>query len=85
MCGHPPPASPADFMSLDKQYLREMADVLKAKLPDNHGFILLTFPFDSDLGRLTYVATAERKDCINAMKEFLIRNDAAEDWMKHIK
>ena len=73
-------------MSLDKQYLREMAEVLKAKLPDNHGFILLTFPFGNDPGgRINYTANGERKDCINAMKEFLIRNDAAEDWMKHIK
>lgn len=73
-------------MSMDKQYLREMADVLKAKLPDNHGFILITFPYGDDPGqRMTYTATAERKDCLNVLKEFLLRNDAAEDWMKHIK
>jgi hypothetical protein len=72
-------------MSNDKQYIRDMCDVLKSKLPDNHGFILLTFPFGGEPGRLTYAATGERKDCINAMKEFLIRNDSAEDWMKHIK
>lgn len=73
-------------MSMDKQYLREMADVLKAKLPDNHGFILITFPYGDDPGsRMTYASTAERKDCLNVLKEFLLRNDAAEDWMKHIK
>lgn len=71
---------------MDKQYLREMADVLKAKLPDNHGFILLTFPFGDDPGqRYQYISNAVREDAINALKEFLLKAGAAEDWMKHIK
>lgn len=72
-------------MSLDKQYLREMADVLKAKLPDNHGFILLTFPYGDDPGgRLTYTSTARREDALSAMKEFMLKAGAHEDWMKHL-
>lgn len=72
-------------MSMDKQYLREMAELVKAKLPDNHGFILLAFPFGEDPGRLIYASTAERSTAIAAIKEFLLRNDSAEDWMKNIK
>lgn len=76
--------SPPDLHALDKNYLRDMAEIIKAKLPDNHGFILLTFNFGPG-GRVTYCANAERADCINAMKEFLLKSGAEEDWMKHIK
>ena len=70
----------------NKDYLNEAAKALEAKLPDNHGFILLVMPFgESPDNRLTYVASIERKDAINCMKEFLIKCGAEEDWMKHIK
>lgn len=71
---------------MDKEYLKEAARVLETKLPDNHGFILLIAPFgDSPNNRLTYVANMRREDAINALKEFLLKAGAAEDWMKHIK
>ena len=70
----------------DKDYLRQMGRELSDKLPDNHGFILLTFPFGDDPGkRIAYISNAQRADAINCMKEFLIKAGAAEDWMKHIK
>lgn len=72
-------------MSFDKDYLRQMAKLVEAKLPDNHGFILLTFPFGDDPdSRMTYTSNAQRSDCINALKEFLIQAGAKEDWMRHI-
>ena len=72
-------------MSLDKDYLREMAKLLDSKLPDNHGFILLTFPFGNDPGsRVTYTSNANRKDAINAMKEFIITAGGQEEWLKHL-
>ena len=70
---------------MDKDYLREMAKVLESKLPDNHGFLVLTFPFGDNPGRLVYTANCNRADAINVLKEFLIRCGAEEDWMKHIK
>jgi hypothetical protein len=71
---------------IDREYLREMAKVLESKLPDNHGFILLAFPFGDDPNqRLIYTSNARREDAINALKEFLIKAGAAEDWMKHIQ
>jgi len=73
-------------MSLDKNYLRELARLVNSKLPDNHGFILLTFPFGDDPGsRVTYTSNANRKDAIAALKEFIIKAGGEEEWMKHIK
>lgn len=71
--------------AMDKQYLQDAAEALHAKLPDNHGFILLAFPFDTDDHRMIYISNAPRTDVINAMKEFLLKAGAAEDWMQHIK
>ena len=72
-------------MSLDKNYLRELARYIDSKLPDNHGFIMITFPFGGDPNsRVTYTSNACREDAINAMKEFIIRCGREEDWMKHL-
>lgn len=71
-------------MSYDKNYLTLAAKDVKARLPDNHGFILLTMSYGED-GRLNYVSTISREDAINVLKEFLIKCGAAEDWMQHIK
>ena len=70
----------------DKQYLREAADAIKARLPDGFGFILLAFPFRGEGDkRLAYISNAQREDAIAALKEWLLKCGAAEDWMKHIK
>lgn len=71
---------------MDKEYLKEAARAVEAKLPDNHGFILLVAPFGSGPNnRLAYIASMQREDAINVMKEFLLKAGAAEDWMRHIK
>ena len=67
-----------------KEYLQLMATEVAKRLPDNHGFILLTFPFNTEEGRCNYVANGSRKDCINAMKEFMVRCGAQEDWMRNL-
>ncbi len=77
--------------NLNREFLRDMAEVLKAKLPDNYGFLLLAAPFDGPDGkaqgdgRLVYTATMRREDAIALLKEFLLKCGATEDWMKHIK
>ena len=72
-------------MSMDKNYLRELARAIDATLPDNHGFILLTFPFGNDPGsRVAYVSNANRKEVIAVMKEFIITASGEEGWMKHL-
>lgn len=69
-----------------KAVLQTIATSIEAYLPEGHGFILLTFPFGEADGksRVNYVANGKREDCINAMKEFLIRAGAEEDWMQHL-
>lgn len=69
---------------MDKEYLRLACQALAKHLPDNTGFILLTFPLNAE-GRMAYAANANRQDAIAAMKEFLIKCGHEEDWMKHIK
>lgn len=74
----------ADAHPMNKEYLQEAAKAVQAKLPDEHGFILFVAPFGEGK-RLVYVSTFDRSDALNVLKEFLLRNDQAEDWMKHIK
>lgn len=70
----------------DREYLKEAAKAIDAKLPDNHGFILMAVPLGEDKERrLTYISSLKREDAINVLKEWLISCGAEEDWMKHIK
>ena len=71
---------------MDKEYLKEAARAAGAKLPDNHGFILLVAPFgEGENNRLTYISSMNRADAINVLKEWLIKASGEEEWMKHIK
>ena len=71
---------------MDREYLKEAARAVEAKLPDNHGFILLASEFgDGGDKRLFYISSMRREDAINVMKEWLLKAGAAEDWMRHIK
>ena len=71
---------------MDREFLKEAAHAVKAKLPDGYGFILLAFPFNGEAdARLVYISNAQRTDALNTMKEWLLKCGAAEDWMKHIK
>lgn len=70
----------------DKEYMTTMAKSVKRALPDNHGFLLLTYPYGDDPGgRVTYTATCNREDGIKLLKEFLFKIGQAEDWMQHVK
>ena len=71
---------------MDKEYLQLAANAVMAKLPDNHGFILLTMHFGGGPdNRVQYVSNISREDAVKTLKEFLFRIGAAEDWMKHIQ
>lgn len=71
---------------MDRAFLKEAAKAVEAKLPDNYGFILLAFPFNGEGdARLVYISNAERTGALNAMKEWMLKCGASEDWMKHIK
>lgn len=72
---------------MDKEYLNLAAKAVHERLPDNHGFILLAFPFNGtdENNRVAYVSNARREDAIKVLKEFLFRAGAKEDWMAHIR
>jgi len=72
---------------MDKEYLKEAAKAVEARLPDNHGFILMVAPFNAegDNNRLVYISSMRREDAINVLKEWLIKASGPEEWMKHIK
>lgn len=71
---------------MDKEYLKEAAKAVEAKLPDNHGFILLVAPFGEGANnRLAYISSMRREDAINVLKEWLIKASGPEEWMRHIQ
>jgi len=81
-----PPSRGAPGSALDREYLKEAARAVEAKLPDNHGFILLVAPFgEGDDHRLTYISSMQRKDAVSLLKEWLIKASGPEEWMRHIE
>lgn len=71
---------------MDKEYLKEAARAVEAKLPDMHGFILLAAPVgEGDGRRLVYISNIDRDCAIAMLKEWLIQASGEEEWMKHIK
>lgn len=71
-------------MTMDKEYLKEAAKAVHAKLPDHHGFILIAVPHAGGDGRLKYISSLKREDAVNVLKEWLINCGHEEDWMKHL-
>lgn len=70
----------------DKEYVRKLAKRLKNDLPDDHGFLLLTFPFGENKdSKVHYTANCNREDAIKMLKNFLHRMGEEEAWMKHVK
>lgn len=70
---------------MDKEYLKEVCKAIEAKLPDQHGFLVLTFPFNQPDRRVTYSANCSREEGIKILKAMLFRWGESEDWIKHIK
>ena len=55
--------------------LQDIAKDIKAKLPENFGFALLTYEFgEGDDRKMLYISNSQRQDVMNAMVEFLLKN-----------
>jgi hypothetical protein len=61
--------------------LRELAQDIKARVPDGFGFTLMIFSYgqtglakEGPAGSMFYISSAERQDMVQAMKEFIARN-----------
>lgn len=76
-----PPGHP-----LSKEYMQEAGKAIDAKLPDNHGFILLVTPYGpvGESERTQYISTVVRADAIVLLSKFLARiNDNPEMFGTH--
>lgn len=69
---------------MDREFLKLAAEAVEAKLPDNHGFVLLVVPFGQPEPQVAYIAKANREDAIKMLKTFLFRIGEGENWMNHI-
>lgn len=77
------PVPPQDDI---RRRLNDIAHAVNERLPEGYGFFVMVFPFkEGPDNRANYTSNANRSDILNVMKEFLIRNGEAEDWMKDIK
>jgi hypothetical protein len=69
----------------DKEYLKEVAKLVHDKMPDGHGFLVITAPFGDGDHRMNYISNIQREDAIKLVKEWLFKAGEEETWMKHIK
>ena len=58
-----------------EQKLKEKARMIAEGLPEGWGFMLFIFSF-GDGGATFYISNAQREDMIEAMKEWIERNEA---------
>jgi len=73
---------------MDREFLQLAGDAVKAKLPDNWGFIILAAPITGSVSeeqqRTVYISNIRRESAVNMLKEWLIQASGPEDWMQHI-
>jgi hypothetical protein len=68
----------------DKEYLQLACEALSAKLPDNHGFILLVAPTGTtEPGKLRYASNLGREDALHLLRQFHAHVGDGTNWMKH--
>lgn len=54
--------------------LKELGEELKKKVPEGMGFTLMLFDYGGG-GNMFYISTANRKNMVEAMKEFIKNNE----------
>jgi hypothetical protein len=71
---------------MERGFVQAMAEAVEARIPDGYGFVVMAFPLEGQGdGRLVYASNGRREDVVAALKEFLLRCGAAEDWMRHLE
>lgn len=63
-----------------REVLNMLGTLLQKMLPENHGFVLLTYPHN-EAKRLYYVSNSDREDVVKAMEEFIEKTE--KTWGKH--
>lgn len=65
-----------------RERMQETARTIASILPPGTGFVLLAFDFGEN-GRMEYISNGERKDIVQAMKEFIRKTETS--WNVHEK
>lgn len=68
-----------------KGKMQDIARMIKKEIPNQYGFILLTFEHNTNAGSMIYVSDSDREDVIKAMEEFIekTRNSYGNDTGKY--
>lgn len=66
--------------------MQDIGHAVNERLPEHYGFFVFAAPSNGTPGesQAKYVSNLSRENALLVMKEFIIRNGAAEDWMKNI-
>lgn len=70
------------FRPKDQQWLQEICELVKNKMPESHTFVVFAFPW-KDTDRMYYASNAEGKSAIAALKEWIAYQEKVDHWMKH--
>ena len=76
------PLNQEPYQPKDQQWLQEMCELVKNKMPDTHAFVVFAFPV-AGTDRCYYASNAERAGAIAALKEWLAHQEKVDNWMKH--
>jgi len=72
---------------MTEEQMQEIGAAVNDHLPDDYGFITLTFPFNStsENKHLYYVSTnCSRDGAMKILKECLNKYSSEENWMNHL-
>jgi len=65
----------------NQQWVQEMCELVKNKMPEGYCFVVFGFPVDRD-GRCYYASDATRESAINALRIWLAHADG--QFLKHM-
>jgi len=63
---------------------QECCQAIAKIIPKGTGFIIFTFPTEGQEGLLWYGSNSDHRDCLNVLKEWMIKCGHQEDWMKNV-
>lgn len=68
-----------------KGKMQDIARMIKKEIPNQYGFILLTFEHNTNDGSMIYVSDSNREDVVKAMEEFIekTKNNYGNDTVKY--
>lgn len=65
----------------DVEYLQLCGQAVEHLLPDNHGFVIITFQFGTPNAKVRYCSNANRRGVMAALKGLI--NHVEKNWNTH--